>query len=633
MWWTLLFLVGIVGFELDAEESTVSEVSDCLLAIAEKYLDRHCLAFLFPLNFSSPSLVNVPPLVRSSLLRKMGDRWASYLPVVNPYKMFNPFMEPKPGPLRMLHCAHVIILDKTDSLLDQIEEILYKFYSHYYMHGGWEKTRMVVAVSSPVEESEIYELLFYIFIRGDLDVIFVGILDNTVTVSTFFPFGKSRNSCPENNNSTEILDFWMNGTFIRNENLFPEKLPEKFNSCTMKVGTYHNPPYFIVNEAGKPSGGIEYGVVEIIAEHLGMKIDYRIYNRSDAWLWMEKDGPKGLSTDLRLGHVWLTVSGDKNLVFTFPSLIIPHPFMTEHICFFFKNPKDVATWKLIFVGFNEILWIILIATAFAFPCCLFLLARFQNYQHPFKKFSISLMSSYALLLSFPSSVDPRTIIFRLAFATWLFYTIHINLAYSATLKSLLTTGKTEPIMNSFEQLLEENLKTAVTQNVLYQTGQMDEPVIKEILANHLVVEGYKVIYHQLKKYGNLSFLDMDLPFSYTVKKNNLSMYKSDLCLRFFYLGIMMRRNHFIIQKVADLSFRITQSGFPAKFIKDYVEVPNKPTQVKLRAFSIVDLSGPFLILIIGCVLALGLFLGEVTVYSVKANLRKRSIRRFEDEIF
>lgn len=632
MWWALLFIVGIVGFELDSD-SKVSEVSDCLLAIAEEYLDSHCLAFLFPFNFSNPSLVDAPPLVRSSLLRNMDGKWACYLPAVNTYKMFNPFMEPKPGPARLLHCSHIVILDTRSPLIDQIEEIMYKFYCHYYHHGGGKKTRMVVAVSSPIEESEIYEILLYMFLRGDLDVILVGIIHNTVTVSTLFPYGKDGNSCPRNNNSTDILDFWVNGTFIRKKNLFPEKLPRKFNNCTMRVGTYHNPPYFIVNQEGKASGGIEYGMVEIIAEHLGMKIDYRIYNRSDAWLWMEKDGPKGLSSDLRLGHVWLTVSGFKNLVFTFPSLLIPHPFMTEHICFFFKNPKDVATWKLIFLGFNDVLWIILIATAFAFPCCLFLLARFQNYQHPFKKFSISIMSSYALLLSFPSSVDPRTIIFRLAFATWLFYTIHINLAYSAALKSLLTAGKTEPKMNSFEQLLKENIKTAVTQNVLYQTAQMDEPVIKDILANHIVVAGYKVIYNQLKKYGNLSFLDIDLPFSYTVKKNNLSIYKSDLCLRFFYLGIMLRRNHFMIQRVADLSFRITQSGFPEKFIKKYVEVASKPNLVKLRAFSILDLSGPFLILIIGCVFSTTLFFGEISVYLLKANLRKRSTRSFEDEIF
>ncbi|KAE8573132.1 ionotropic receptor 21a-like [Halyomorpha halys] len=633
MWWALLLPAGIVGFELDMEDPTISEVSDCLLFIAENYLDRRCLAFLFPFNFSDPSLVDVPPLVRSPLLKKMDGRWISYLPAVNPYRMFNPFMKPKPGPSRMLHCAHIVILDETSCLVDQIEEMMYKFYSHYYQHGGGEKTRMVVAVSRPIKEFEIYELLSYMFQRGDLDVILVGIVNNTVTVSTLFPYGKDRDTCQRNNNGSEILDFWVNGAFTRNVDLFPEKLPEKFNNCSLRVGTYHNPPYFIVNQEGKPSGGINHGVLELIAERLGMNIDYRIYNRSDAWLWMEDDGPKGLSTDLRLGLVWITAAGDKNLVFTFPSLIIPHPFMTEHICFFFKNPKEVATWKLIFIGFNDVVWIVLIATAFAFPCCLFLLARFQNYQHPFQKFSISIMSSYALLVSFPSSVDPRTIVFRLAFATWFFYTIHINLAYSAALKSLLTAGKTEPKMASFEQLLEENLKMAVTQNVLYQTAQMDEPVIKDILANHIVVESYKVIYNQLKKYGNLSFLDIDLPFSYTIKKNNLSMYKSDLCLRFFYLGLMLRRNHFIIQKVANLSFRIAQSGFPEKFIKNYVEVPSKPNEVKLRAFSIADLSGPFLILIIGYTLSLGLFVGEITFYLVKKYLSKRSIQTFEVEFF
>ena len=71
----MLFLFLIVGSgEYD------DEVSACVEAIAESYLRSKCLAFLFPLNFSDPSVV----AVRSGLLKSIRGKWTPFLPAINP---------------------------------------------------------------------------------------------------------------------------------------------------------------------------------------------------------------------------------------------------------------------------------------------------------------------------------------------------------------------------------------------------------------------------------------------------------------------------------------------------------------------------------------------------------------------
>ncbi|CAH1397444.1 unnamed protein product [Nezara viridula] len=608
-----------VAFLLLAGVVRGDEFSSCIQAIAQRYLKSRCLSFQFPLDFREPSLMNVPSLVRSPLLKVLHDDWAVNLPAAHNNLFHTPLM--RIGPICYLHCAHIIILDDSVSYIKQINQILYTFYGHFYEDGAGNRTRMVITISAETNEAKIYALLKYMFRMGEIDVIFVGKKDGVISVFTLFPYGKDKKSCPEDN-SVEILDRWVGGRFEKNTNLFRDKVPRKFNNCTIEVGTMNDPPHFMLDDDGNGMGGIEYRIVKMIGHHLGLNIRFKIYySRNDSVFWTEKEMPRGIRADLRKGRVWMIMSGHSNFIFTFSCITVPHSYLTNRVTWFFSNPKQVPNWELIFLTFDGPLWILVLVTTIGFPSIISILAKFFKRKHPFQILSTSMLIMIGLLFANPSSVKLKGALFRIAFAAWLFYIIHINLAYSVALTCFLITGKWESKITSFEQMLQLKIKTAMTENIVIQTSGVEEPLLKKVLSNRIIIQDVSEIFshHEL---GNFTLLEREPTFKYKIKKYGLSFYNSDLDLGFVYLGLKMRRNHFLIDRIGDLSSRVLENGSVKKFIWDYWPDPRSPRRSGFESFTLTDLSGPFLVLAVGSTISLIVFLCEILFEYIKSKPMK-----------
>ncbi|CAH1406620.1 unnamed protein product [Nezara viridula] len=565
------------------------ELSTCLQAIAKQYLSSRCLSFNFPLNFTEPSLIDVPSLVRSPLLKSFHEDWAVNLPSMSKATLMYPIFPP--GPTCYLNCAHIIILEDDKPYIEQIDQIIYNEYSQYYEDGGGDKTRMVVTVSAETNQVDVYRLLKHMFIKGDIDVIFVGKMDGFINVFTLFQYGKDKKSCPEDNTEVETLDRWVEGRFERSMDLFPDKVPRAFNNCTINVGTMHDPPHFIMNDKG--ISGIEYQIVEMIGRHLGLRNRYKFFERNDSVMLTDKEGPHGIRTELRKGRIWIMVSGHSNYIYTFFCYTVPHSYITNQISWFFSNPNEIPNWKLIFLAFDLRSWVLVLVTTLVFPLILTALARLQKKRHRFRRLSTSMLASLGLLLANPSNINLKGPVFRIAFATFFFYTIHINLAYSAGLTSLLITGKLEPRITSFEQILQRNIKTVTTMNVVLQTLDVEEPLIKKVLSDPILVQVVSDVFFN-HKIGSYSLLEREPTILYLIKKYNISFYKSNLNLGFVYLGLKMRRNHFLIGRIAEMSSRVLENGFVKKFVQDYWSVFKSSRRSESKSFTLRDLTGPFL---------------------------------------
>lgn len=583
------------------------EFSSCLQAIAQQYLKNRCFSFQFALNFREPSLINVPSAVRSPLLKILHEDWAVYLPAVHRYTEHKPYL--LKGPAIYLHCAYIIILNDSEPYIRQIDQILYTFYGHFYDDGGGNRTRIVIGVSSEIDEAKIYVLLEYMFKMGEIDVIFVGKKDGVINVFTLFPFGNEENSCIEDNSRVEILDKWGDGRFENNTDLFPVKTRRKFNNCTILVGTMEDPPHFMLNDEGHGMGGIEYRIVEGISRHLGLKASYKFYYKNVSLFEYRNKSLSGLRSDLRKGQLWMIVSGHSNFIFTFSCITVPYSYLINRITWFFSNPKQVPNWELIILAFDRTSWFLVILTTLAFPSILSVLAKFKRH-HPFQNLSTSMLIMLGLLFANPSSVKLKGLVFRIAFAAWLFYIIHVNLAYSAGLTSLLITGKWESKITTFEQMVQLNIKTAMTENIVLQTSEVEEPLLKKVLSNRIIIEDLTKMYvhHEL---GNITLLEREPTFFYNMKKYDLSFYKSDMNLGFVYLGLKMRRNHFLIDRVAELSSRILEGGLIGKYITEYWPLPMGSRRPEFQSFKLTDLSGPFLILAVGSTISSLVFLWEI----------------------
>lgn len=109
----------------------------------------------------------------------------------------------------------------------------------------------------------------------------------------------------------------------------------------------------------------------------------------------------------------------------------------------------------------------------------------------------------------------RTNSFRLVFAVWLFYVFHIKLAYTASLTSIMTTGKWESKITSFDQILERGQKTALPSLMYYLSLDVEEPVIKRVLSNSIITED---AFSKMERFSNLTILNEETYTSYKIKQ-------------------------------------------------------------------------------------------------------------------
>ena len=621
--WVLLSIFETYSMDVPVKNYN-PDIVDCVEMISVKYLTSKCLAFLFPLNFSKPFLADVPPLVYSDILKNIHRTWAPNLPAVNKNyinemeKLYRNFL---PGAINHLQCAHIIILDGNKSISTQIDEVIYTVFKNFYENGGGDKTRMVVVSNDEVDTFEIYRLLHHMYKMGDVDVVFLCGLGDYAAVYSFFPFGMDGNSCPEEN-YVKKLDLWVNGKFLSGVNLFPDKIPKKFNNCAINVSTVHQPPFMMMDDTPEPYDGIEYNFVEMIGQHFGLRIQYISYNRSDGWRFFVNGTIHGSSVDLRRGNVWFTSVGS-NFAHAYPSIHIPYTYITVHVAWFFRSPEFLPTWKLIYTEFSNLLWMLVGVTLIVYSFCLFMIGNIEYDCSPLKDLSTSMLASWSLAVGQPSSVQPKTHIFRFIFTAWLFYTIHINLAYTATLTGFITTGKLETEITSMSQILEKNLVTAILPFFKTVFDDSDDLELKQVMSHYVHIYDYDKMLSDVHNFGNVTVLDIDIFLSYKTKQKKYSIYKSTLLIDTVSYGLKLTRNHFFNEKIADFASRVTECGIVSKIINDYTALPKLPNSSTLKSFSLEDLSGAFVILFTGYVLSMTVFIGELLRHSLcNATYRK-----------
>ena len=263
---------------------------------------------------------------------------------------------------------------------------MYMLFTNYYQNGGGEKSRMVIVEPVDIQENRIYELLHYMYNKGDIDVVFVAKKQNRVTLNSYFPLGLDGKSCSEDNTVIEELDSWVNGSFMRGKNLFPDKVPRIFNNCTCRISTVNYPPFVMLCVDGNPCDGLDFRIFELMSRHLGLRKSYVVFSRHASFI-SELDGELHEAiSDVQRGLVWLLMSAGYNLAYDFNCLFVPLTYMTSKTSWFFQNPLEIPNWKVIYLSFNNKLWVMFMGSTILFISSMSLLSRIVKNFNSLKKF-------------------------------------------------------------------------------------------------------------------------------------------------------------------------------------------------------------------------------------------------------
>lgn len=580
---------------VDSFDWNRDELIDTVEFIAKRNFHGSCLCFFY-------SRQDPPDLVFSNLLDRINKRWAPIVPAILPYSSYV-----KRGPYvvaNFLKCSYIIPIRK-HNYTSQLQEIMYHSWNTLYRLGDSPYNRFMIVVDGEISKDEAYEALNMMFGFGDIDVIIVGLEKNVVSVFTLFPFGEDGKNCPEDNKELLRIAQWNNFTEV---DFFPDKVPILLQGCDWPVSTVHYPPFMFSIGDGNYDG-IDYRLMEMITEKLNASLKIIFYTGIDGWLWQKEGKIYGSLNDLREGNSWATVSGISNNLMHYPVTTIETPYVFSKLIWYFPKPLPIEKWKFVYLAFSGKLWISGIITAVLTPFFFYLFANLRPIELYFMELEKSFFTLWSIAFGNSTGFMPKTIHFRFIFSLWLFVTIHLNLAYTASLTGLITGGKMEPKVTTLDDIVERNLTTAMFGYLIGPLSTLKDPKVRKAVSNYQIVNNYDEIFATMVTYRNLSIVDNDIYIDHLIVQKKLEIYQTPVTLLRAPTGVMMRRNHFMFEAVDKIVQRLISAGISDKLVEDFtVALWKHHEKTDWKAVDIDALAGPFILY------ACGIFISFVTFF-------------------
>ncbi|CAH1389914.1 unnamed protein product [Nezara viridula] len=581
------------------------DLIDAVEFIAKRNFHGNCLCFFYPRQ-------DPPDLIFSNLLVRMNKRWTPIVPTILPSVSY--LKTGKYVVANFIKCSYVIPI-RNYNYTSQLQEIMYHPWNTLYRVGDSPHTRFIVVVDGEILKDEAYKALKMMFLFGDIDVIIVGLENNVVSTFTLFPYGKEGESCPEDNVKLSRIAQW-NGQFTEVD-FFPNKVPNSFRGCDFPVSTVRYPPFMFSTNDGKYDG-IDYRLIEIITEKINASLRIIFYSGIDGWLWQKGGKIYGSLNDLREGYSWATVSGISNNLMHYPVTTIESPYVFSKLMWYFPNPLPIEKWKFVYLAFSVKLWISCTITAVLTPCFFYLFANVRRIEFYFTEFEKSCFTLWSIAFGNSTGFMPKTVYFRFLFSLWLFFTIHLNLAYTASLTGLITGGKMESKVTTLDDIVERNLTTAMFSYLVAPLSTLKEPKVRKAVSSYVVVNNYDEIFTKMITFRNLSIVDNDVYIDHLIFKKKLQIYQTPVTLLRVPTGVMMRRNHFMFERIDKMVQRLILAGISDKLVEDFT-VPLWKHQDKTiwKAVDIDALAGPFILYGCGIFLSIAAFFIEIIYFHRK----------------
>lgn len=599
-----LFLFWVAWSEPSLTPSTgtrlTKDLADLVEHVAHRYFFDDCINFLF---------VNpLPDLVRSNLLARLQRWWSVFLPCDAPKNELLDSDQP-PGIWIHLRCSTIVPIRGADNYTTQVKEILYQTWNTFYSEeatGSVTTDRIIIAIDEEINHDKAYSLLSEMAALGDVDSVLIGPERGNICILSYFPFGLDGKSCPEDNKGLVIHNLW-------GRDLFPNKIPRKFQGCTLPVTAVEYKPFLF-----KKDGhflGIDYHILEIVADHLNMTSKVKYYTRQNGWHFNGSKANEFLGSlyDLRTGLAWLHLTKITNNPFHYPSVHIPNSYAYYHMCWYCPNPLPVASWKLLYLAFSTFLWCSFGLMIIFFPMLIFLFNNRGTKDKHYNDFSQCMLSCWCAALGNSTGTLPKTNILRFLFALWLIYTTHVNIAYNASLTGLLSGGLMETKVASVDDMIQKQFTSVA--NLYYRTTipLIEDSSLSTLLKTVVYTDDANWAIGNLIHYRNSCYIDSDIFLNYLIVSNKTPIYQTPVSLYSSRgMGIAMRRNHFLNGIVDRIVQILLSGGINEKFIKYYTKsLWDLESTVELKAVKFTTLTGSFYLLALGLIASLTVFICEL----------------------
>ncbi|PSN36289.1 Ionotropic receptor 553 [Blattella germanica] len=388
------------------------------------------------------------------------------------------------------------------------------------------------------------------------------------------------------------FDRWISNEkrFLKNTNLFPKKQPRKMNNCYLDVETTIYPPFGgfpnLVMKHENPDlvNGLYVGIMKVLREMTQIEFMTRISRKTN---WKI------------LCPIRANVSG--KMAISIPECTLTRSHFLVSI-YWYISVSPVPQWQGIIRVFSTPVWA-LVTAAYIMGCVIFWLRG--SYQNSAQGFLDAFLDVFRSYLAQSISQNFTGIISATFFILWLFFCIQIYTSYQTALTGfLIDPGDFTPI-KSLEELAVKNID-------LYRGLQLNEDLNYKFCD---FIECFNILTNKenVGVLGNSFIFDVFSRFS-PKRYGRKRMYKLDI--KFMEFPIMCAV-HLGCMFTEQLNF-VTESLLTAGILDKWLSgIMNQIERENINyendgaiPLSLVNLQGPFYILIVGLVFASVGFISE-----------------------
>ena len=318
------------------------------------------------------------------------------------------------------------------------------------------------------EALKIYELMWMEYKAVNTVVLMQDPSGNFTVLDLYTGFPYQNGNCEKVKEMT-LVDKWVpenNGTFYKKSNLFPSKIPNNFQKCVIKVGTFGTPPTVIlIRKETEEDGKTVYVVRGAIVEYF--LISMKKMNVTVEFLEPATD----ISFEAVMAAAAKLTSGTADVLVGFVPLVPvvitgmtepSLPFESYALKWIVPCPKPISRVDRFLTVFNASVWLTML-TVFVLTSALFwFLANYPDRVVEIESRNLqtvpnSIYNAWSIFIGVSVPEMPRSWNLRIFFLIYVCYCFAISTVFQAFFVSYLVEPGYGEKISTFQELLDSNI--------------------------------------------------------------------------------------------------------------------------------------------------------------------------------
>lgn len=399
-----------------------------------------------------------------------------------------------------------------------------------------------------------------------------------VDLFSWFPF-QSPSNCTHVTDIV-LMDQWDNGTFVKNADLFPNKITRNLNQCPLVASTIKWGNLVIASiesnsDSTEPNvvykDGLEVILYNTIVETFNMTTAFIKPIPAYGNIWGDyspvNNTYTGVIGDSKFGRSNVSFCGLPKNYFFEMHIDSTHSYLESGFNWYVQCARPRPRWQVLVRMFTLSVWAFLILTFFAVAIVMWRLAKFPDEHQETAQYR-SFVGTFQMLLAVFLNVGvnrmPLTLVLRVFFCVWVWSSFALTTVFQTYFTSFLVDPGLEKQVSDVEELLASNLVLTFDNGYLHLFDDVEESE-QQILSRWVSCPGFEACSRRTAVVGDaatiLDFQKFDLYSQKFVDENGNSL----LCrlpskISGYLITMFMQKGNPLFRHVNDVILRIMEAG-------------------------------------------------------------------------